>query len=132
MFYTNVSKDTNQGYAVNNDFRQLGVIKNPRQYGTVGNLATSLASACYLVTGFIDTTNFVPDQTLTLGTSTGPSFRLVAVTTTGALLQSIDNEVPAIGSVFINVSGNTFTASGVTPPTADKYSGNILSIIFLL
>jgi hypothetical protein len=128
MFYTNVSKDTNQGYAVNNDFRQLGIIKNPRQFESLGNLATSLASACYLVTGFIDTTNFVPDQTLTLGTSTGPSFRLVAVTTTGALLQSIDNAIPVIGSVFINMAGNTFTASGVTPPSADKYSGNILFI----
>jgi len=128
MFYTNVSKDTNQGYAVNNDFRQLGIIKNPRQFGAYGNLATSLASACYLITGFIDTTNFVADQTLTLGTSTGPVFRIVAVTTTGVLLQSIDNAVPAIGSVFINIAGNTFTASGVTAPTADKYSGNILFI----
>ena len=128
MFYTNVSKDTNQGYAVNNDFRQLGIIKNPRQFGAYGNLATSLASACYLVTGFIDTTNFVADQNLTLGTATGPLFRIVAVTSTGALLQSIDNTVPTIGSVFINVAGNTFTASGVTAPTADKYSGNILFI----
>jgi hypothetical protein len=128
MFYTNVSKDTNQGYIVNNDFRQLGIIKNPRQFGTIGNLATSLASACYLITGFIDTTNFLSDQTLTLGTSSGPEFRIVAVTTTGALLQSIDNSVPAIGSVFINAAGNTFTASGVTAPTADKYSGNILFI----
>ena len=128
MFYTNVSKDTNQGYIVNNDFRQLGIIKNPRQFGAYGNLATSLASACYLVTGFIDTTNFVADQNLTLGTSTGPLFRIVAVTSTGALLQSIDNAVPTVGSVFINVAGNTFTASGVTSPTADKYSGNILFI----
>lgn len=128
MFYTNVSKDTNQGYAVNNDFRQLGIIKNPRQFGAYGNLATSLASACYLVTGFIDTANFVSDQTLNMGTSTGPAFRIVAVTTTGVLLQSLDNAVPAVGSVFINIAGNTFTASGVTAPTADKYSGNILFI----
>ena len=128
MFYTNVSNDTNQGYTVNNDFRQIGVIKNPRQFGAYGNLSTSLASACYLVSGFIDTTAFVPDQTLTLDTSTGASFRLVAVTSTGALLQSIDNAVPTVGSVFINVARNTFTASGVTPPTVDKYSGNILFI----
>lgn len=128
MFYTNISKDTNQGYAVNNDYRQIGVIKNPRQFGGFGNLATTLASACYLITGFIDTSNFLPDQTLTLGNPTGPAFRIVSVTSTGALLQSLDNAVPAVGSVFINAGGYTFTASGVTAPTADKYSGNILFI----
>ena len=128
MFYTNVSKDTNQGYAVNNDFRQLGVIKNPRQFGAYGNLATSLGSACYLITGSVDTSNFVPDQSLTLGSSTGARFRIVAVTSNGALVQSLDNAVPIQGSNFYNADGNYFSASGVTNPTVDKYSGNILFI----
>jgi hypothetical protein len=128
MFYTNISKDTNQGYTVNNDFRQLGIIKNPRQFGAYGNLTTTLASACYLITGNIDTNNFTADQNITLGTATGPLFRIVSLTTTGALIQSIDNAVPSVGSTFINVAGNTFSASGVTSPTADKYSGSILFI----
>ena len=128
MFYTNISKDTNQGYTVNNDFRQLGILKNPRQFGAYGNITTTLASACYLITGNIDTNNFTADQNITLGTATGPVFRIVSLTTTGALVQSIDNAVPTVGSVFINAGGYTFTASGVTAPTADKYSGSILFI----
>ena len=128
MFYSNVSKDTNQGFAVNNDFRQLGIIKNPRQFGQYGNLASSLASACYVVTAVIDTVNFTQDMAVNLGSSTGPLFRIVALTTTGALLQSLDNSVPAVGNVFINAAGNTFSASGVTTPNADKYSGHMLFI----
>ena len=53
MFYTNISKDTNQGFNVNNDFRQLGIIKNPRQFGSYGNLKNALASACYVVLGTV-------------------------------------------------------------------------------
>jgi len=128
MFYSNVSKDTNQGFAVNNDFRQLGIIKNPRQFGAYGNLASALASACYVITGFIDTTNFTQDMAVNLGSATGPLFRIVALTTTGCLLQSLDNATPAVGNVFLNAAGNTFSASGVTPPNADKYSGHMLFI----
>ena len=128
MFYSNVSKDTNQGFAVNNDFRQLGIIKNPRQFGAYGNLASALASACYVVTAYIDTTNFTQDMAVNLGSSTGPLFRIVALTTTGCLLQSLDNAVPVVGNVFLNPAGNTFSASGVTPPNADKYSGHMLFI----
>lgn len=128
MFYSNVSKDTNQGFTVNNDFRQLGLIKNPRQFGQYGNLTSTLASACYVVTAFIDTTDFTQDMTVNLGESDGPLFRIVALTSTGALLQSLDNAVPVVGNVFLNADGNTFSASGVTPPTADKYSGHMLFI----
>jgi hypothetical protein len=65
---------------------------------------------------------------LTLGSSTGPRFRIVSLTSTGALVQSLDNHVPVVGDVFLNAAGNTFSASGVTPPTADKYSGHMLFI----
>ena len=128
MFYTNISKDTNQGFNVNNDFRQLGILKNPRQFGAYGNLKTSLASACYVLTGFVDTAAFTQDMLLRLGTSTGARFRIVALTSNAMLVQSIDNAVPAVGNILVNPSSSTFSVSGVTNPTADKYSGQILFI----
>ena len=87
-----------------------------------------MASACYVLTGNVDTTNFLPDMQLNLGTANGPMFRIVSVTSTGMLVQSIDNAVPSVGNVLINPSGYVFSAAGVTPPTADKYSGNLLFI----
>jgi hypothetical protein len=63
-----------------------------------------------------------------LGDLQGRKFRIVAVTSTAALIQSLDNAVPTVGAVFLNSNSQTFSASGVTPPTADKYSGDLLFI----
>lgn len=128
MFYSNISKDTNQGFAVNNDFRQIGIIKNPRQFGVSTAFKSSLGSGCYLITGNIDVSQFSQDMLLTLGEIGGRRFRIVAVTTTGALLQSLDNAVPTVGAVFLNSASNTFSAAGVTAPNTDKYSGSLLFI----
>ena len=128
MFYTNISKDANQGFTVNNDFRQIGIIKNPRQFGEYGNLKSSIASACYVLTGTVNTSQFLPDMTIYLGSLTGRKFRIVSVTSTGMLVQSLENAVPTIGATFLNDSSNTFGVAGVTPPTADKYSGDLLFI----
>ena len=127
MFYTNISKDTNQGFDVNNDFRQLGIIKNPRQFGSYGNLKSSLASACYVLIGSVSE-SFTPDMLIRLGDANGPRFRIVSKTTTGMLVQSLDNAVPPVGAIFLNPNAVTFSAAGVTAPTADKYSGHLLFI----
>lgn len=133
MFYTNISKDKNQGFDVNNDFRQLGLIKNPRKYTTsatdYATFREILGSACYVLTGSINTSTFTPDKNLRLNDqNTGALFRIVSSTTTGILAQSLENVTPTIGQVLIDSSGNQFTISGVTLPTIDKYSGDILFI----
>ena len=128
MFYSNMSKDQNQGFDVNNDFRQVGIIKNPRQFDGSALLKSALSSACYVITGNIDITRFTQDMQVTMGSLTGPRFRIVSVTSTGVLVQSIDNAVPTVGATFLNSNSETFGASGVTPPTADKYSGDLMFI----
>ena len=127
MFYTNISKDTNQGFDVNNDFRQLGIIKNPRQFGSYGNLKNSLASACYVLIGSVPGA-YQQDMLITLGDTDGPRFRIVSISATGMLVQSLDNAAPQVGDIFLNPNSIAFSASGVTAPTADKYSGQLLFI----
>lgn len=127
MFYTNISGDKNQGFDVNNDYRQLGIIKNPAQYGSTNTLTAIAASACWVVSGSISTT-FFPADSIVSETTTGRRFRIVTNTGSAALLQSLDNFVPQIGTTFVNSGNFTFTASAVTPPTADKYSGDLLFI----
>jgi hypothetical protein len=128
MFFTDISQDQNQGFTVNNDYRQLGVIANPRIFGASTLLNSEIASACYVVTGVFNTSQFLQNMTLTVGTSSGPRFVVVSITSTGMLLQSLDNYYPKVGDTFLNPAGNTFSASGVTPPTVDKYSGNMFFI----
>ena len=127
MFYSNVSRDKNQGFDVNNDFRQIGIIKNPRQFGSTYSLDSILASACFVVNGAINTNNFVKDQTIYLA-NTGARFRIVNLTSNSALVQSLDNAIPLVGSVLTNDASQNFTVSGLTLPTVDKYSGDLLFV----
>lgn len=127
MFYTNISKDKNQGFDVNNDFRQIGIIKNPRVYNGSENLDSSLASACFVVTGAINLSQFSKDIIIRLA-SNNSRFRIVNLTSTSALIQSLDNGVPVVGSVMSNEATQSFVVSGVTVPTVDKYSGDLLFI----
>jgi len=127
MFYSNVSRDKNQGFDVNNDFRQIGIIKNPRKYGSTYSLDSILASACFVVNGSINTNNFVKDQTIYLSNN-GARFRIVNLTSNSALVQSLDNAIPVVGSVLTNDASQNFTVSGLTLPTVDKYSGDLLFV----
>jgi hypothetical protein len=132
MFYTNISKDKNQGFDVNNDFRQLGILKHPRKYTHSSNdyasFKETLGSACYVFTGNINTSIFTPDLDLYLNGTDGEHFRIVSTTTTGVLCQSLDNAEAEIGDVLTDADGNQFTISGVVEPTVDKYSGDLLFI----
>ena len=55
-------------------------------------------------------------------------FRIVSLTANSALIQSLDNDTPSAGAIFSNSSSNTFGVTGVTPPTVDKYSGDLMYI----
>jgi hypothetical protein len=127
MFYSNISSDKNQGFIVNNDYRQSGIIKNPSQYNSTYAVTNIIASACWVISGSISTTFFPVDSIITVANST-KRFRIVTNTGTGILAQSLDNYVPIIGTTFVNSGGNTFSASAVTSPTIDKYSGDLLFI----
>jgi hypothetical protein len=133
MFYSNVSKDKNQGFEVNNDYRQLGIIKNPRGFGTTTRYPLTLGSACYVVGGTINTTNFVKDQLITTPRIVGDitfqrRYRVVTVTTAGALIQALDNDPPQISDIMSNANNQFFTVTTVNPPSIDKYSGDLLFI----
>jgi hypothetical protein len=133
MFYSNVSNDLNQGLAVNNDYRQLGIIKNPFIFGSNQRFQGVIGSACFIVEGNINTSVFRPDDDLIVnrvveGEIFKRKYRIVTVTTSSALLQSLDNDNPVVNDIFENENGQTFTVSSVGQPTIDKYSGQMMFI----
>ena len=127
MFYSNISQDKNQGFEVNNDYRQLGIIKNPRQYGSTNSLTSILASTCWVISATTNTALFPADSIITKS-SDSKRFRIVTNTGTAMLVQAIDNASIAIGNNFTNANNDVFTASSADPPTADKYSGDLMFI----
>ncbi|CAB5221587.1 hypothetical protein UFOVP240_204 [uncultured Caudovirales phage] len=182
MFYTNMSSDLNQGLSVNNDYRQVGIVKNPYAYGTTNRFTSLLGSGCFVVQASIDTalfpkdslvfinrgTSWVGNTAVTAGTkiyygenlylvtqdgttgASGPShtygtvangstvllyvgtprryYRIVVVSTTSALLQSLNNDTPTVSDTLLNSNNNSFKPLAVGYPTVDKYSGQLMYI----
>jgi hypothetical protein len=127
MFYTTISTEKNQGFTLNNDYRQIAIIKNPTSYGSTVRYGNTLGSSCFAVTASINTSNFTEDMLVNVS-GEDKEYRIIAVTTTGALLLSLNNDTPQAGDVFINENEDTFTVTAVTNPTVDKYSGQLLYI----
>jgi hypothetical protein len=137
MFYSNVSTDLNQGVAINNDYRQVGIIKNPRYYGSDSRFTGSIGSGCFIIECDITPEDFIRDTNLTIprthnGVEFLRRFRVVSVGATYALVQSLDNDIPFINDIFTKVSDDasppSFTALSVGYPTVDKYSGQMMFI----
>lgn len=128
MFYSNISNEKNQGFTIDNEYRQAGVIKSPKQYGTTYNLNNTIASTCWAISATNNPVFFPNDSLLYLVAENSPRFRVVSNTGEAILLQSLDNAEPVIGSQFVNDSNDMITVNGVAAPTADKYSGDLLFI----
>jgi len=182
MFYTNMSSDLNQGLSVNNDYRQVAIVKNPYAYGTTNRFTSLLGSGCFVIQSNIDTSLFTKDSlvfinrgiswttntAITVGSSiyygenlylvtqsgttssTGPShtygtvsngtavllyvgtprryYRIVVVSSTSVLLQSLDNDTPTVSDTLLNSNSNSFKPIAVGYPTVDKYSGQLMYI----
>lgn len=64
MLYTNISTDLNQGVSVGNDYRQVGIIKNPRVFDGFEKYQGSVGSGCYIIQSPVNTTRFKKDDNL--------------------------------------------------------------------
>lgn len=62
MFYTNISNDLNQGVVVGNDYRQVGVIKDPRVFDGFERFQGTIGSACFIVQAPINIDRFSKDD----------------------------------------------------------------------
>jgi len=135
MFYSNVSLDKNQGFEVNNDYRQVGIVKNIHGYGVTTRYDSALGSACFVVEGSFDTAQFYADMLIVTPRTVNDvvysrNYRIVSVNAsgTGMLVQMLDNDPPQVSDVMTNSSNQFFTVTGIGNPTVDKYSGDCLFI----
>jgi hypothetical protein len=126
--YSNVSDDTNQGFDVNNDYRQFGIIKSVTEYDNNSYFGESIGSACWVITGSgINTGLFAPDKQVT-STFTNARFLIVASSPDGVLVQALDSSEPAVGETYQLETGQTFLATGIVKPEVNKYSGELIYI----
>lgn len=125
--YTTIGRDRNQGFDVNNDYRQFGIIKEIENFDNNRFFTGVVGSACWVITGAIDTNDYAIDDVL-IRSSDDSRFLVVAISTTSALVVSLDGGVPSVGDVMTKTAVSPFTVTGAVAPDVDKYSGRVLYI----
>ncbi|CAB5221891.1 hypothetical protein UFOVP242_126 [uncultured Caudovirales phage] len=142
MFTSTINNEKNQGIVVTNDYRQFGIIKDIKQYGSGQMYASSLngglsytgvtGSACYLLT--MDTVSGLAADTVlqhTMGASTRDMEIVhVEAATNQILLAYKDTHDLAVGDELLDPTSNlTYTISVIdAEPEINKFSGDLLYI----
>lgn len=137
MFATNVHNDNINGFNIDNDYRQFGLIKNPVGADLLP-FSGLLGSNCYAATTFgtFNLTDFPNDTivNLTSGTYVGKQFVVISAKTTSnggtLLLQPKDNVPLAVGNILSVTTNNsiTFRIDELIDPTINAFSGDLLYI----
>ena len=144
VLHGNLSKEKNQTFTSTNDYRQISIIKNPKQYGKNFNYRGNVASTCITVFGNksqAGATSIIKDDVLTYTDVISTpnrvySFRVIeknvsySDTDAAFLLSYVDNFIPPNGATLIRSTsgGAAFNISSVSNPDINKYSGEMLTI----
>ncbi len=145
MINTILTGQETDDFLVNQDFRQIGIIKNPTNYGTVtvSSAVTLSGLKSLIVTGF-GITHFAIDEVIT-GTNSGAIARVASFDSATGVIKYIQQSevghglstVSPTGNIYdfqINeaITGSTSTATGTISslgnPEIKKGSGDILYI----
>jgi hypothetical protein len=129
---TNLTNETYDIF-VGNDFRQIGLIKNPMSYGTTTNFQATTGTTCYVI-NVSDHTKYALDDNIT--TDEGGQFTVIQKrdlnsdgTVESIYLLPI---IPVIGgtSILTNTTQNftNLSINSVTEPEIDNRTGEILYI----
>lgn len=130
MFYTRFSDNTNQGMVVTNDYRQIGIIKDPTRLNDGIYLSSNFATTCWKVTAtlLISAEIFEDDIVTLISNGVTYSFRVISISGLDILLLPLDNGIPVSGMQMFKTSTINFFIAFVSQPTVDKYSGDMLFI----
>lgn len=126
MFYSTIAHDNSTGFAVDNDYRQFGIVKNPTQHNSTHLFFGQVGIACYSAEAAIS--NGTISNDMILSNSSGNRFVVVSNTPTKLLLQPIDNAVLLSGTALTFGSTTAYITSINYGPTVDKYSGDMMYI----
>jgi hypothetical protein len=142
MLTSTINNEKNQGITVSNDYRQFGILKDIKVYGSEqayappANSARAFAnisgSACYLLT--LDTVSGLAADTLLQHSMGNSTLNLEVVEVIGAsnqiLLMYKDTHDLAVGDVLLDTITDTeYTIDTINAePTINKFSGDMLYI----
>lgn len=132
----NINLDSDEGsgdFPIDNDFRQLGLIRNPFNFGTTtAATASTLQATRSLVYGSLAGGSFAVDEIITGGTS-GAKAYVTSIDTGTSTIRYHQDDTTGFGTfqsseTISNVSSVTATISSLGNPEVEKFSGEVLYI----
>ena len=130
-FFTSLSIESNQGVFVDNEYRQICILRDPFDYGRQVITQNALQSACFLVgTNFQEEVELFQDDVLTK-IGTGSQFKIVEINNSTFLLSSLDNgrlEPDDVIGIVKNGVSYQFQVLTSIEPQLDKYTGELIFI----
>jgi len=134
MFFSTINNEEIHGIAVDNDFRQFGIIKDLEQSGNKKTFADKNGTPSFLATfdSIVDPSNPVAqDVVLDLKSDTTRKFVVIQTKTTTKqiLLTNLNNHTLSVSDVLVTPGGREFTVSSIDgQPDINKSSGDLLFI----
>ena len=137
MFRTVLFKDTIFKQPIDNSFRQICLVKNPKVYNSKTNLRLGIASNCILAIGSNAQTDFNRIYPNDILLNNGKRYLVVSkyddytASSHALLLNYLDNSILQSGDVIskqIANVGASFAITSVIAPAVNKFSGEILTI----
>jgi len=132
----NVNLDSDEGsgdFPIDNDYRQLGLIRNPYDYGTTTvSTASTLQATRSVTTGAPTGGAFAVDETITGGTS-GAQAYITSIDAINNVIRYHQDAATGYGTfqnaeTISNGSGVSATISALGNPEMEKFSGEVLYI----
>ena len=132
----NINLDSDEGsgdFPIDNDFRQLGLIRNPFNFGTTtAATASTLQATRSLVYGSLAGGSFAVDEIITGGTS-GAKAYVTSIDTGTSTIRYHQDDTTGFGTfqsseTISNVSSVTASISSLGNPEVEKFSGEVLYI----
>lgn len=120
-----IGSDQNKGFAPQISYREVGLFRNMNSYGSKNRFLNFNGSACFVATGTVNLSQFYAGLTITQGSN---QYLIVSATTTGLLLQSLNNVHPTANTTYLNPSNNSFVPTSITNPDIDVFSGDLLQL----
>ena len=99
VFYTSISRDLNQGFEINNDYRKVGLVRNFKEHGTNRRFQGSIGSGCVLLTGSFN--KELLDYDMLLLKDGYKKYRIVDFNDTQILVSVFNNFPVTVGDTLV-------------------------------
>lgn len=131
MFYGNMTSDTLGGVSLSNDYRQFGIIKDPRNFSYSTFVTDPESSKHYSVTGIFDTSDFLPGTAVT---SISGTFTVVTITSgsNGNAMTLYTNGIAITAGTVLTKLNTSISFSAITSKAKDLISTSTGSTCYVI